>query len=72
MEKSDRDKLKILLEYWVKHNAEHTEEFREWAEKSEQSGENEINNDILEAVGYMEKVNERLINALNRIKGDNE
>jgi len=27
------DQLKALLGYWLHHNEEHAEEFREWAEK---------------------------------------
>jgi len=25
--------LHILLDYWIKHNSEHTKEFRDWADK---------------------------------------
>lgn len=28
-----REKLRILLDYWIKHNREHEREFRDWAEK---------------------------------------
>ena len=30
---SNPEQLKALLGYWLKHNEEHAEEFREWAEK---------------------------------------
>jgi hypothetical protein len=26
-------KLKILLDYWIEHNSEHEQEFRDWADK---------------------------------------
>jgi len=29
----ERKELSILLGYWLKHNGEHAEEFREWAGK---------------------------------------
>ena len=29
-----QEKLTTLLNYWIKHNREHEEEFRDWAEKA--------------------------------------
>ena len=29
-----QEKLTTLLDYWIKHNNEHEEEFREWADKA--------------------------------------
>jgi hypothetical protein len=28
-----REKLHILLDYWITHNSEHEKEFRDWADK---------------------------------------
>ena len=28
-----REKLHILLDYWIEHNSEHEKEFRDWADK---------------------------------------
>ncbi|NWF77576.1 MAG: hypothetical protein HXY36_03120 [Chloroflexi bacterium] len=28
-----REKLRILLDYWIEHNNEHEKEFRDWADK---------------------------------------
>jgi rubrerythrin len=28
-----QDKLKVLLDYWIEHNSEHEQEFRDWADK---------------------------------------
>jgi len=28
-----REKLNILLDYWIEHNGEHEKEFRDWADK---------------------------------------
>ena len=28
-----REKLHILLDYWIEHNSEHEQEFRDWADK---------------------------------------
>jgi len=29
-----RERLRVLLDYWIKHNQEHEQEFREWAHKA--------------------------------------
>lgn len=64
----EKVKLKKLLEYWVEHNREHSEEFKEWAEKARQMGEAEVAGETLEAVGNMEKVNEILSKTLKRFE----
>jgi len=28
-----QEKLNILLDYWIEHNSEHEQEFRDWADK---------------------------------------
>ena len=33
MEKTERGKLDVLLNYWIEHNKEHGEEYKEWTEK---------------------------------------
>lgn len=29
-----QERLRILLDYWIKHNQEHEQEFREWVNKA--------------------------------------
>jgi len=29
-----QERLQLLLDYWIKHNQEHEQEFREWADKA--------------------------------------
>ena len=67
VEQAEKDKLRILLDYWVKHNREHSEEFREWAEQARESGEPDIGSDIMEAVENMDKVDASLLRALGRL-----
>jgi hypothetical protein len=67
VEQAEKDKLRILLDYWVKHNREHSEEFREWAEKARKSGEPDIGSDIMEAVESMDRVDASLLRALGRL-----
>ena len=28
-----KQKLQVLLDYWIEHNSEHEQEFRDWADK---------------------------------------
>ena len=67
MEPIDKDKLRILLDYWVKHNREHSEEFKQWADKARKSGEPDIGSDIMEAVENMDKADASLLRALARL-----
>ena len=69
MVSNEKTKLRTLLNYWVEHNEEHSQEFREWAEKAGQMGEGEVAVEILEAVEHMDKVSEILSQTLKRLEG---
>ena len=62
-------KLKTLLKYWIAHNEEHSQEFREWAQKAKARGEAEAGADMLEAAKSMDEANEPLLRALTRLGG---
>ena len=64
----DREKLKIILKHWVGHNKEHSEEFKEWAEKARQMGEAEVAGEILQAVENMDRVSEILSRTMKRLE----
>lgn len=64
MSNAEREKFKTLLNYWIEHNKEHSQEFREWAEKARGFGEAETCDDILEAAKEIDKANELLLRAL--------
>jgi len=68
MSSDEKEKLKTLLKYWIEHNQEHSEEFKEWAEKAEKMGEAEVGGEILQAVGNMDKVTEILSNILRKLE----
>lgn len=34
MRNAERERFKILLNHWIEHNKEHSQEFREWVEKA--------------------------------------
>ena len=60
----DRTRLVTLLDYWMDHNTEHSQEFREWTAKVEAAGEVEAAAEILAAAQEMDKANEYLSRAL--------
>ena len=65
----EKEKLSLLLVYWIEHNKEHAQDFKRWAEKAKGFGEigTEVYEAIREAVEHMEEVNECLFNAFERI-----
>ena len=67
MNEDEKTKLKTVVSYWVGHNKEHSQEFREWAEKAKESGESEIYDQISQAAEDIEKANEALNRALQRL-----
>jgi rubrerythrin len=68
MGSDDKEKLKTLLKYWIEHNREHSEEFKEWAEKAQKMGEGEVGGEIMKAVGNMDKVTEILSGILRKLE----
>jgi len=64
MEKTDTEKLEILLKHWIEHNEEHAREFGEWAERVKALGNIAVHDDIGKAVEKMREANEYLFKAL--------
>ena len=67
MEKSEMEKLRILLGHWIEHNKEHGEEFREWGEKARALGKAVVQQDMLDAAQYMDKASDSLVKALEEL-----
>jgi hypothetical protein len=67
MANEERGKLKTLLGYWVEHNEEHSQEFKEWADKADAMGEKQVAGEIRQAVSHMEKVTEILSGTMNKL-----
>ena len=68
MVNEERVKLKALLNYWIAHNNEHGQEFKEWADKVRGFGEAEISEAMLQAAQEMDKASERLLRALKLLE----
>ncbi|AGK97010.1 hypothetical protein [Clostridium pasteurianum] len=63
----DEKTLKILLDHWVEHNKSHEDNFNEWVEKCKLMNKEETAKYIVEAIEFMEKANEKLIEAKKHI-----
>jgi len=68
MANDEKAKLQTLLNYWMEHNKEHNQEFREWASRAEEFGETEVSKEILAAAQEMDRANESLSRALKRLE----
>jgi len=64
MGKTDLNKLRVLLPHWIEHNAEHAEEFRQWAAKARTAGQERAAKKIGMAASELESVNVMLEAAL--------
>ena len=60
MNNDEKNKLLTLLEYWIAHNEEHEEEFREWAEKAIALGETGVGEGIRKAADAMAAASSQL------------
>ena len=65
MDNDAREKLKTILHYWTKHNREHSQEFREWADNIAKLGNIEAANKLKQAAQEMDKASKSLSNALS-------
>ena len=68
MNNDERAKLRTLLGYWIAHNKEHGQEFREWASKARGFGEIKAGSEMLQAAREMDKAYESLLKALRRLE----
>ena len=69
MSDDERSKLRTLLNYWIEHNKEHSQEFREWVGRARVFGEAGVGEDMLLAAEEMDKASEMLSQALKKLKG---
>ena len=64
----ERSKLITLLKYWIGHNQEHSQEFREWVDKAKALGEDKVAGEMLQAAQEMDKAGELLAGSLRRLE----
>jgi len=56
----DLRKLQMMLDHWIEHDDSHVENYREWATKASETGEEEIAKEIHLAIGENESVKNHL------------
>ena len=61
-------KLITLLNYWIKHNEEHSQEFRQWAGTVKDFGGTEAGEDMRTAAQEMDKASQSLSQALMKLE----
>jgi hypothetical protein len=61
---TDPEKLRIVLPHWMEHTGEHAGEFRSWARKVQP-----VQEQLTAAAELLERANERLQEALQRLGG---
>ncbi len=67
-EMSFPEKMEKLMNHWIKHNRDHAETYRKWADKAKDEGMVDIARLIEDAAATSEKVDVALENALERLK----
>lgn len=60
----ERDRLRVMIEHWIKHNEVHFDEYQRWAEKASSLGMEEVKGKILQAVEQIKKANDIFRSAL--------
>jgi rubrerythrin len=69
-EMSMAEKLEKMVSHWVKHNADHAETYRQWADRARHAGLSEVA-DILESVAKdSQAINTDLEKAGQVLKGE--
>ena len=66
-----REKLRILLDYWIEHNSEHEKEFRDWADKVASSS-TEVAQQLQAAATKMAAVSNELMKAKQALSKSKE
>jgi len=60
----EKDKLRILIPYWIAHNNDHAQEFRDWAVLTEL-----VSEEITAAADTVVLANKSLSSALEKLGG---
>ena len=71
MLRNNKERLVILIDYWIRHNREHTSEYLKVAERLESQGLSDITSSIRKASGLILRANDDLSVAQERIAGMN-
>lgn len=67
---SFEEKMIKLLEHWIKHNNDHEANYREWADKADTDGLNEVAGELKTAAQFTADTTHAFSRALAMLKGD--
>lgn len=59
----DREVFKVLLAYWINHNAYHVEDYKKWTNKLKGSSLDAVSKEIDLAIEKMDEAREHLMKA---------
>ena len=68
-EKTELEKLTIILSHWISHNQSHIKEMKKWQLVAENEAPQEVTLEIQRAVEYMESTDTALQKALDGLGG---
>ncbi len=61
------EKLKTVLQHWVRHNESHFEEYKKWAEIASSIGLQNVRESIFKAMELIKQANDEFHKALKSI-----
>ena len=64
---SEREKMGKLLEYWIKHNEEHSKTYLEWSKRADSEGLKDVVGLLQEASEITMSINQLFKNAIKRL-----
>jgi hypothetical protein len=67
--KSDIEKLRILLSHWIEHNHSHETEMNKWQTVADQNDQTKAANHLKQAIATMQETNKCLALALDELGG---
>lgn len=71
-EKTELEKLRVLLPHWIEHSHSHRKEFAKWVETAEKEGEKTAAAEIQKAMKSLEDADSALEKALESLGGEAE
>ena len=67
MQKTEVEKLEILLPHWIDHNTSHIEEMKKWVDIARKEGKNETADAIEKAIAGMHQTSKALSDAMTKM-----
>ena len=64
----DAEKLAVLLEHWIEHNASHREEFEKWAKRAGKGDLEAVSGEIAAAADRLQDADSCLQRALTHLR----